>query len=360
MMKKRSARPKKHRKISFENRIFSTWMCVSSPPPHPPSRPNAPTRSMLTLSTTTALVAPRRGVRRARGDPRLAAVASFHLFGGSDGKSDTTPKQSRWNMKPVDHTATTVPSPSPRAPPRSTRAPSADGPLLSRYADHASWFEGDERVTVYAWSDAARRLDLINRALAVVVDESAGECAVNFDGDACFSAVGRAMMILSNATHAEAVAVTEKILRVGGPVAGDAVVSWCRSHPDATHANSLAPFAAAFDHAASPATRHYSNNAVASYLRDVAEECPVFHGADEACAATVDAALTMTSWTDRAEAEVAAAAVLEAGGGAAAAAAIAWCAQNPGATHVDVIEALARAKAREADAEREAREALGA
>lgn len=310
---------------------------------------------MLTLSTTTALVAPHRGVRRARGDPRLAAVASFHLFGGSDGKSDATPKQSRWNMKPVDHTATTVPSPSHRAPPRSTRAPSADAPLLSRYADHASWFEGDERVTVYNWSDAGRRLDLINRALAVFVEESAGECAVNFDGDACFSAVARAMTILSNASHAEAVAVAEKILRVGGPAAAAAVSSWCSSHAESTHANRVANLAAAFDHAET--RRHddsYSNNAVAFYLRDVAEECPVFHGADEACAATVDAALTMTSWTDRADAERAVAAVLDAGGGAAAAAAIAWCAQNPGATHVDVIEALARAKAKEADAEREA------
>lgn len=317
----------------------------SSTPALAPERAHA---TMLTLSTTTALVVPRRGVRRARGDPRLAAVASFHLFGGSDGKSDATPKRSRWNMKPVDHTATTVPSPS-------TRAPSADAPLLSRYADHASWFEGDERVTLYNWSDAGRRLDLINRALAVFVDESAGECAVNFDGEACFSAVGRAMTILSNASHAEAVAVAEKILRVGGPVAADAVSSWCSSHPESTHSRRVADLAAAFDHA--EARRHddsYSNNAVAFYLRDVAEECPVFHGADEACAATVDAALTMTSWTDRVDAEVAVAAVLDAGGGAAAAAAIAWCAQNPGATHVDVIEALARAKVMEADAEREA------
>ena len=178
---------------------------------------------MLTLSTTTTLVAPRRGVRRARGDPRLAAVASFNLFGWSVGKSDAAPKRSRWHMKPVDHTATTVPSPS-------HRAPSPDGPLLSRYADHASWFEGDERVTLYNWSDAGRRLDLINRALAVFVDESAGECAVNFDGDACFSAVGRAMLVLSNAKESEAVAVTEKILRVGGPAAGEAVASWCESH----------------------------------------------------------------------------------------------------------------------------------
>ena len=100
----------------------------------------------------------------------------------------------------------------------------------SRYADHASWFEGDERVTLYNWSDAGRRLDLINRALAVFVDESAGECAVNFDGDACFSAVGRAMLVLSNAKESEAVAVTEKILRVGGPAAGEAVASWCESH----------------------------------------------------------------------------------------------------------------------------------
>ena len=80
----------------------------------------------------------------------------------------------------------------------------------------------------------------------------------------------------------------------------------------------------------------------------------MFHGADEACAATVDAALTMTSWTGRADAESAVAAVLDAGGGAAAAAAIAWCAQNPGAAHVDVVERLARAKAKAADAEREA------
>lgn len=301
---------------------------------------------MLTLSTTTTLVAPRRGVRRARGDPRLAAVASFNLFGWSVGKSDAAPKRSRWHMKPVDHTATTVPSPS-------HRAPSPDGPLLSRYADHASWFEGDERVTLYNWSDAGRRLDLINRALAVFVDESAGECAVNFDGDACFSAVGRAMLVLSNAKESEAVAVTEKILRVGGPAAGEAVASWCESHDASAHAKIIARVAAAFDHAAFP-EYSYSNNAVGFYLRDVAEECPVFHGADEACAATVDAALTMTSWTGRADAESAVAAVLDAGGGAAAAAAIAWCAQNPGAAHVDVVERLARAKAKAADAEREA------
>ena len=80
----------------------------------------------------------------------------------------------------------------------------------------------------------------------------------------------------------------------------------------------------------------------------------MFHGADEACAATVDAALTMTSWTGRAGPNPPVAAVLDAGGGAAAAAAIAWCAQNPGAAHVDVVERLARAKAKAADAEREA------
>ena len=162
------------------------------------------------------------------------------------------------------------------------------------------------------------------------------------------------MLVLSNAKESEAVAVTEKILRVGGPAAGEAVDARGVGRPSIrARQDHRVASAAAFDHAAFP-EYSYSNNAVGFYLRDVAEECPVFHGADEACAATVDAALGDGELAGRAAAESAVAAVLDAGGGAAAAAAIAWCAQNPGAAHVDVVERLARAKAKAADAEREA------
>ena len=235
-----------------------------------------------------------------------------------------------------------------------SRAPSPDGPLLSRYADHASWFEGDERVTLYNWSDAGRRLDLINRALAVFVDESAGECAVNFDGDACFSAVGRAMLVLSNAKESEAVAVTEKILRVGGPAAGEAVGGVVvRSTRDPLRRQ---------DHRRRRRVRPRGVPGVFVLEQRRGILPPRCRGgvpgvprrgrgvrgdggrrADDRRAGRV--AL---------DAESAVAAVLDAGGGAAAAAAIAWCAQNPGAAHVDVVERLARAKAKAADAEREA------
>ena len=250
-------------------------------------------------------------------------------------------------MKPVDHTATTVPSPS-------HRAPSPDGPLLSRYADHASWFEGDERVTLYNWSDAGRRLDLINRALAVFVGESAaGRVAVNFDGDACFSAVGRAMLVSPTPKNPKPSPSPRRSSASADqpPASRRVVVRVAAAHPRTrghlARRRRVRPrgvpgvFVLEQRRWILPPRCRGGVPGVPRRGRGVRGD-----GGRRADDDELDGSAPGLG--------SAVAAVLGAGGGAAAAAAIAWCAQNPGAAHVDVVERLARAKVKAANAEREA------
>ena len=251
----------------------------------------------------------------------------------------------------MDHTATTTPpSRSPRRADASSAPDDASAPLLSRYSDSGAWSDGDSDVTVFNWSDARARLALVNDALRSFVDESVAECAVNFDGRACSAAVARVMVVLTNATEADAEKVTSKLILAGGSDAADAVDAWCWAHPEQTHARAMhrvasTTRAALLDReggAEGAAAGAAANNAVAFYARDIQQECPAVWGAGEHCAATVDAALETLELADANKAAEALDALLSAGGSAAAEAAAAWCAARPDARHAETFARIAR------------------
>ena len=288
--------------------------------------------------------------RSRRAAPRLTPRAAFNLFGAeTDGVAKK--RRGRYDAFKVDHTATTTPpSRSPRRADASSAPDDASAPLLSRYSDSGAWSDGDSDVTVFNWSDARARLALVNDALRSFVDESVAECAVNFDGRACSAAVARVMVVLTNATEADAEIVTSKLILAGGFDAADAVDAWCWAHPEQTHARAmhrvaLTTRAALLDReggADGAAAGAAANNAVAFYARDIQQECPAVWGAGEHCAATVDAALETLELADANKAAEALDALLSAGGSAAAEAAAAWCAARPDARHAETFARIAR------------------
>jgi len=227
---------------------------------------------------------------------------------------------------------------------------------LTSYGDSATWIEGDCEVTLFSWRDAADRLRLVNRTLDACITDATQECSVTPDGEMCGVAIEKAMLILANEAVEidEAVAALGVVLRAAGPDAAEACDAWCwrqAGTENEPRARTFARVAArtTFDDYASDTDTSSSaqkttndlfvNNAVASYLRDVREECPVFHGADGACADVVDAALLMTACAnvDEKEAMRVVDAILDAGEDAAMRAVEAWCVANPGAKHVDAI-----------------------
>lgn len=226
---------------------------------------------------------------------------------------------------------------------------------MTSYGDAATWDEGDCEVTLFSWRDAADRLRLVNRTLETCVTDATQECSVTRDGEMCGHAIGKAMLLLANEAVDvdEAVAALGVVLRAAGPDAAEACEAWCWRQAGTEHeprARTFARVAARtfdFDYASDTRGTQtitnslFVNNAVAAYLRDVREECPVFHGADGACADVVDAALLMTACAnvDEKEAMRVVDAILDAGEDAAMRAVQAWCVANPGATHVDAIAA---------------------
>ena len=225
---------------------------------------------------------------------------------------------------------------------------------MTRHADDsATWDEGDETVTLLSWRDAADRLRLVNRTLDALIEDATQECSIERDGEMCGVAVDKAMFVLAAAAREdEATQTLRFLLAAAGPGAGAACEAWCWRQAGTEHeprARTFARVAArTFDYAsdttstsAQKTTGLFVNNTVASYLRDVREECPVFHGADGACADVVDAALLMTACAnvDEKEAMRVVDAILDAGEDAAMRAVQAWCVANPGATHVDAIAA---------------------
>ena len=269
---------------------------------------------------------------------------------------------SKYDMRPVDFTATQKPA-AVTSYGRASKArtndrdfvPSNARERLTSYGDSATWDEGAYEVTLFSWRDAADRLRRVNRALDACIADATQECSVTRDGEMCGDAVGKAMLLLANEAVDvdEAVAALGDILRAAGPDAAEACEAWCWRQAGTEReprARTFARVAArTFDDAGDTrgtqtTTNSHSlfvNNTVASYLRDVREECPVFHGADGACADVVDAALLMTACAnvDEKEAMRVVDAILDAGEDAAMRAVEAWCVANPGATHVDAVAA---------------------
>ena len=306
--------------------------------------------------------------RSPTGDPRASSRTSadgalFAFRASVPGKKRTraiVASASKYDMRPVDFTATQKPAAVTSYGRASRRTndrdfvPSNAREHLTSYGDSATWDEGDCEVTLFSWRDAADRLRLVNRTLDACVTDATQECSVTRDGEMCGHAIGKAMLLLANEAVDvdEAVAALGVVLRAAGPDAAEACEAWCWRQAGTEHeprARTFARVAArTFDYAsdttssgAQKTTGLFVNNTVASYLRDVREECPVFHGADGACADVVDAALLMTACAnvDEKEAMRVVDAILDAGEDAAMRAVQAWCVANPGATHVDAIAA---------------------
>jgi len=208
----------------------------------------------------------------------------------------------------------------------------------------ASLDEGDLRVTMLSWSSAAERLRFVNHAIEAFLEDASNACEMVRDDEKCVRAVENVMAVLVNAgDEAEAVRALREVLAKAGPAAGAAVEAWCWRHAGTDfepRARVFAHHAASFDIAAERSDRRFANDAAtASCVRDVSEACPGFHGADEQCSETVDAALLMTvcSYVDLQEALAVVDAIVDAGGDAAVRAVKAWCSANPGAAHVDRI-----------------------
>lgn len=314
--------------------------------------------------------------RSPTGDPRASSRTSadgalFAFRASVPGKKRTraiVASASKYDMRPVDFTATQKPA-AVTSYGRASRTIANDRDFvpsnerltehLTSYGDSATWIEGDCEVTLFSWRDAADRLRLVNRTLDACITDATQECSVTPDGEMCGVAIEKAMLILANEAVEidEAVAALGVVLRAAGPDAAEACDAWCwrqAGTENEPRARTFARVAArtTFDDYASGDTTSSSsaqkttndlfvNNAVASYLRDVREECPVFHGADGACADVVDAALLMTACAnvDEKEAMRVVDAILDAGEDAAMRAVQAWCVANPGATHVDAIAA---------------------
>lgn len=267
---------------------------------------------------------------------------------------------SKYDMAPVDFTATQKSKTfgdGQRASRQETTSRVPNREHLTRYGDDsASWDEGDATVTILSWRDAKERLRFVNASLDAFIKDATQECAVEHDGAMCGVAVDKTMRLLINAaSEAEAIETLRVLLAAGGPAAASACEAWCWAQAGTEHE----PRARAFAHVAARAFEYdaeygttsglFLNNTVSAYLRDVREECPVFHGADPTCADAVDAALLMTvcSYVDVAEATRVVDAIVDAGEDAAIRAVQAWCVANPGAKHVDVIaERVAAAKTR--------------
>ena len=327
----------------------------------PTGDPRASSRAADALFAFRTLRTSVPGKKRSR-----AIVASASAF--------KNPRGSKYDMRPVDFTATQKSAASPygRAPGRARDGdpvPSRGREHLTRHADDsATWDEGDETVTLLSWRDAADRLRLVNRTLDALIEDATQECSIERDGEMCGVAVDKAMFVLAAAAREdEATQTLRFLLAAAGPGAGAACEAWCwrqAGTPNEPRARAFARVAArAFEHEAGvsnasavarggdaresrpddPSRRSdaFLNNSVAAYLRDVREECPVFHGADETCGDVVDAALLMAvcSYVDVAEATRVVDAIVDAGEDAAMRAVEAWCVANPGAKHVDVIAA---------------------
>ena len=308
--------------------------------------------------------------RSPTGDPRASSRTSadgalFAFRASVPGKKRTraiVASASKYDMRPVDFTATQKPA-AVTSYGRASRTIANDRDFvpsnerltehLTSYGDSATWIEGDCEVTLFSWRDAADRLRLVNRTLDACITDATQECSVTPDGEMCGVAIEKAMLILANEAVEidEAVAALGVVLRAAGPDAAEACDAWCwrqAGTENEPRARTFARVAArTFDDAGDTrgtqtTTNSHSlfvNNTVASYLRDVREECPVFHGADGACADVVDAALLMTACAnvDEKEAMRVVDAILDAGEDAAMRAVEAWCVANPGAKHVDAI-----------------------
>jgi hypothetical protein len=269
-----------------------------------------------------------------------------------------TPRGSKYDMAPVDFTATQKSAFSfgDGSKKETTRRVPQRQHLTLYGDDSATWDEGDATVTLLSWRDAKERLRFVNASLDAFIADATQECAVEHDGEMCGVAVDKTMRLLLHAkSEKEAVETLRALLFAGGPNAAEACEAWCWAQAGTEHE----PRARAFAHVAARAFEHdtehgttsglFLNNTVSAYLRDVREECPVFHGADPTCADAVDAALLMTvcSYVDVAEATRVVDAIVDAGEEAAIRAVQAWCVANPGAKHVDVIaERVAAAKTR--------------
>ena len=321
------------------------------------------------LSAKAAAVSRRSPTGDPRASSRTSADGALFAFRASvPGKKRTRAivvSASKYDMRPVDFTATQKPVAVTSYGRASRRTNDRDFvptntsnvSYLTSYGDAATWDEGDCEVTLFSWRDAADRLRLVNRTLETCVTDATQECSVTRDGEMCGHAIGKAMLLLANEAVDvdEAVAALGVVLRAAGPDAAEACEAWCWRQAGTEHeprARTFARVAARtfdFDYASDTrgtqtttnSTGLFVNNAVAAYLRDVREECPVFHGADGACADVVDAALLMTACAnvDEKEAMRVVDAILDAGEDAAMRAVQAWCVANPGATHVDAIAA---------------------
>ena len=330
------------------------------------------TPSMYALASNALSAKAAAASRRSpTGDPRASSRTSadgalFAFRASVPGKKRTraiVASASKYDMRPVDFTATQKPAAVTSYGRASRRTndrdfvPSNAREHLTSYGDSATWIEGDCEVTLFSWRDAADRLRLVNRTLDACITDATQECSVTPDGEMCGVAIEKAMLILANEAVEidEAVAALGVVLRAAGPDAAEACDAWCwrqAGTENEPRARTFARVAArtTFDYYTSDNTSSASsaqkttndlfvNNAVASYLRDVREECPVFHGADGACADVVDAALLMTACAnvDEKEAMRVVDAILDAGEDAAMRAVQAWCVANPGAKHVDAV-----------------------
>ena len=331
------------------------------------------------LSANASSASRRSSIGEPRASSRAAADGLFAFRTSVPGKkrsraivasaSAATPRGSKYDMRPVDFTATQKSAASAygRASgyARDDSAPTHMREYLTRCGDDsATWDEGDSTVTLLSWRDASHRVRLANRALDAFIADATQECSVEHDGEMCGVAVERAMLVLADAAmEDEAIEALGVLLAAAGPDASAACEAWCWRQAGTTREPRARAFArvaarafasyesstrgdgsdseASNDDTSKSSSAAFLNNSVASYLRDVREECPVFHGADGGCADVVDAALLMTvcSYVDVAEALRVVDAIVDAGEDAAIRAVEAWCVANPGAKHVDVIAA---------------------